>query len=120
MGRGGERVGLALKGVDSEDLNRGFVLITDDSLITSDELDLNAEIISFWASPLREEMVLHIGHWMQFTPCRVESVDFDNDWRLCSLHLSLEKPLVHPRESRVALTHLDGGKLRVVGIAEIT
>ena len=116
----GERVGLALKGVDSEDLDRGYVLTTDDSIQVSEELIVDVEIVRFWPSPLKEGMVLHIGHWMQFIPCRVESVETGEDWRTGSIRVSLEKPIIHPANATIVLTHLDGGKLRVVGKGTIS
>jgi selenocysteine-specific translation elongation factor len=114
----GERVGMALKGVDAEALDRGYVLTNDESLKVDSHMDVNAELIPFWPDPIKEGMVLHIGHWMQFVPCRVESVNIDDDWRRPRLSLTLERPLIHPRQSRIVLTHLDGGKLRVVGTAK--
>lgn len=111
----GERVGIALKGIDADELDRGFVLTSDDSLIMSQSLSVRAELIRFWPTPLTEGMVIHIGHWMQFVPCRVESVSADGDWRKPVLSLALDKPLIHPTKAKALITHLDGGKLRVLG-----
>jgi selenocysteine-specific translation elongation factor len=115
----GERVGLALKGVDSDDLDRGFVITTEDDLSVIEEARVDMEICRFWSSPLKEGMVLHIGHWMQFMPCRVVSVDAGEDWRRGSMTLCLDKELVHPPGAGLVLTYLDGGKLRVVGRARL-
>ena len=105
-------MGLALKGIGSQELDRGSVLTSLD-LRVSDRLEVEADILELWPRPLEEGMVLHLGHWMQFLPCRVEGVD---DHRI---DLSLEKALVHPTGSVALLTHLDGGDLRVVGRAHL-
>ncbi|NYT11026.1 MAG: elongation factor Tu [Methanomassiliicoccales archaeon] len=114
----GERVGMALKGLDADTLDRGYVLSSDGSLRVDQHLEVNAELIRFWPDPIKEGMVLHIGHWMQFVPCKVASVHIDDNWRRPRLSLTLEKPLIHPQQSRIVLTYLDGGKLRVVGTAK--
>ena len=111
----GERVGVALKNINAEELDRGFVLTSNQSMRKSSTLDADAFMVKYWNSPLKEGMVLHIGHWMQFLPCRVERVDVSGDWRKPRLSLRLEKELVHPPGSRAVLMQLDGGKLRVVG-----
>lgn len=114
----GERVGMALKGLEAEALDRGYVLSSDGSMRVDLHMDVNAELIRFWPNPIKEGMVLHIGHWMQFVPCKVESIHIDDDWRRPRLSLTLEKPLIHPQQSRIVLTYLDGGKLRIVGTAK--
>ena len=63
--------------------------------------------------------MLHVGHWMQFLPARLSSVDNGSDWHHPSLTLSLEKELVHPSGANLVLSYLEGGKLRVVGTAKL-
>lgn len=111
----GDRVGLALKGIDAEDLDRGHVLTDDDSLRQDSRVMAAAALVKYWPSPLREGMVVHLGHWMQFLPARVASVEEGPDWRRPRMELVLEKEIVHPPGSRGILCHLDGGKLRVMG-----
>jgi hypothetical protein len=64
-------------------------------------------------------MVLHVGHWMQFEPARIESIGVGGDWRRPELKLMLQKELVYRPGSRAMLTYLEGGKLRVVGWLEL-
>ncbi len=111
----GDRVGLALKNVEVEDLDRGYVLSNDTSLRVEQTIEAEAELVKYWKSPIREGMVLHIGHWMQFLPSRVISARDSGDWRRPTLRIGLEKPLVHEPESTAVLTYLEGGKLRVIG-----
>jgi len=111
----GDRVGLALKNIESEDLDRGFVLTTDPAVQHSNIVTGKAQLVKYWPAPLKEGMVLYAGHWMQFLPTRLEKAVVDGDWRMPTLTLTMEKDLVYIPGARVVLHYLEGGKLRVVG-----
>ena len=115
----GDRVGLALKGVSVSELDRGTVLSNDEKLVRSHKIAARAHLVKYWLNPLREGMVLHIGHWMQFEPARILSVGAGTDWRSPDIVLELEKDLVYPPGSRAVMTYLEGGKLRVVGTLDL-
>jgi hypothetical protein len=68
---------------------------------------------------MKEGMVLHIGHWMQFLPCRVTHVATGSDWRMPTLTLALDTKLVFPPHARAVLHYLEGGKLRVAGTLKL-
>lgn len=110
-----DRVGLALKNIDVEQLDRGHVLTQDDRIQCRSDITAPAELVTYWKAPLKEGMVLHIGHWMQFISARVESVQDSGDFRRPMVKLSLDKPVVYPPGSRAVLMYLEGGKLRVIG-----
>lgn len=111
----GDRTGIALKGIEVDDLDRGTILTNDKSIKSISSFSARAEIVKYWPSPLKEGMVLHIGHWMQFVPARVESVKAEGDWHKPELTLKLDKMLVYRPGVRAVLTYPEGGKLRVVG-----
>jgi selenocysteine-specific translation elongation factor len=111
----GDRVGLALKNIGAEDLDRGFVLSTDPSLKTARSVTAKAALVKYWPAPLKEGMVLYLGHWMQFIPGRVEKSVVTADWRMPELTIALDKDLVWPPGATAVLHYLEGGKLRVVG-----
>jgi selenocysteine-specific translation elongation factor len=111
----GDRVGLALKNIESDDLDRGFVLTNDPAIKHATTISGKAQLIKYWPAPLREGMVLYAGHWMQFLPTRIEKITTDGDWRMPTITLTMEKALVYPPDARVVLHYLEGGKLRVVG-----
>ncbi|MCX6653064.1 MAG: EF-Tu/IF-2/RF-3 family GTPase [Methanomassiliicoccales archaeon] len=119
MAVSGDRVGLSLKGVDSDELDRGFVLTNQSDMRCDLMIKGKAELIRFWPTPLKEGMVVHLGHWMQFIPARVVGVENGADWRRPMLELSLEKEVVHPPGARGVLMHMEGGKLRIVGTVEL-
>ena len=115
----GDRVGLALKGVAVSELDRGTVLSNDERLIVRHEITARAHLVKYWLNPLKEDMVVHIGHWMQFEPARILSVGPDTDWRNPEIKLELQKDLVYPPGSRAIMTYLEGGKLRVIGTLDL-
>jgi selenocysteine-specific translation elongation factor len=111
----GDRVGLALRNIESEDLDRGFVLTSDPAIKFATTISGTARLVKYWSSPLKEGMVLYAGHWMQFLPVRLEKVMVDGDWRMPALTLTMEKALVYAPGARIVLHYLEGGKLRIVG-----
>jgi selenocysteine-specific translation elongation factor len=115
----GDRVGLALKGIDAEEMDRGFVLSNQEDIKCEASVITDASLVKYWPSPLKEGMVVHIGHWMQFLPARVVMVDNGSDWRKPRLELVFEKELAHPPGARGVICYLDGGKLRVVGTVSL-
>jgi selenocysteine-specific translation elongation factor len=115
----GDRVGLALKNIEPEDLDRGFVLTSDPAIRSATTVSGKAQLVKYWPAPLKEGMVLYAGHWMQFLPTRLENSVVDGDWRMPILTLTMEKALVYPPGARVVLHYLEGGKLRVVGFLTI-
>lgn len=112
----GDRVGLALKGIEPQDLDRGYVLSASPEITSSTTIHGRAALVRYWASPLKEGMVLHAGHWMQFIPARVAYIDNSGDWRKPVITLRTETELVYYPGDRIILHYLDGGKLRVAGI----
>jgi selenocysteine-specific translation elongation factor len=111
----GERVGLALKNVEVSDLERGTVLTGNGSLQVADSWEAEAQLAKYWGMPLKEGMVIHLGHWMQFVPARIASIGYNGDPKRPRLTIKSEKPLVYPPGDRAVLAYLEGGKLRVAG-----
>ena len=110
-----DRVGLALKNVEVQDVYRGSVLTNDPSVKTSKTIEAQASLVKYWQTPLKVGMVLHLGHWMQFLNCKVEAVADAPDWRKPTVTLALEKEIVHYSGDQAVLTYLENGKLRVAG-----
>ncbi|MDR0335373.1 MAG: translation elongation factor 1 alpha-related protein [Methanomassiliicoccaceae archaeon] len=114
-GSRGDHVGLALRGIESERLDRGYVLTTDNSVKVTKTVRDNAGLVKYWPAPLKEGMVMHIGHWMQMVPCRIVSADNGSDWRSPAVELELTEEIIHRPGDDGIMMYLEGGKLRVVG-----
>jgi len=115
----GDRVGLALKNIDSDELDRGSVLTNDPSIKQDTSFESTAKLVKFWPSPLKEGMVMHLGHWMQFVPARIVSVADAGNWREPRVTFELEKELVHLPGGSAVLCYLEGGKLRIAGTVKL-
>jgi selenocysteine-specific translation elongation factor len=111
----GDRVGLALKGVEAEDLDRGYILSASADIRCSLEITGIMNIIPYWPEPLKDQMILYAGHWMQFLPCRVHDISVTGDWHSPRVTLVFEKELVFRPGSTIVLHYLEGEKLRIVG-----
>jgi selenocysteine-specific translation elongation factor len=109
----GDRVGLALKNIANDDLDRGIVLTNDDGITCSSKLTGTIHLSKYFRTPLKQGTVIHLGHWMQLVPARIDTVEpVDGGLRVA---LTLEKPLVHGKGESAVATCLEGGKLRVAG-----
>ncbi len=115
----GDRVGLALKNVDVEDLDRGTVLTNDPAIKSSTAIKTQAALIKYWTTPIKAGMVMHVGHWTQFITAKVESATETDDPKKPALTLTLDKPLVHRPNDKAVLMYLEGAKLRVAGTVEL-
>ncbi len=116
----GDRVGLAMKNVEVTDVDRGVVLTNDSTIKTSKTLKVKASLVKYWQMPMKEGMVVHVGHWMQFLNSKIEAVSDEGDWRKPTLTLTLEKELVYRPGDKAVLIYLEGGKLRVAGTIELS
>jgi selenocysteine-specific translation elongation factor len=103
----GDRVGLALKNVESEELKRGDV-ITTENLSMSQEIKIELRKNRYWKGEVKDNTVFHIGHWMQFLPARMKD-DVVHAY----------KPLVYGGHARMLVTHLDAGIPRIVGVGVV-
>ncbi len=111
----GDRVGLALKNIEATEFDRGFVLTKDQAIKADSTITGSASIVKFWKLPIKEGMVIHIGHWMQFITTRVTNVEEGEDAQHPIITLTLEQKIIHRAGSKAVLMYLDGGKLRVIG-----
>jgi len=115
----GDHVGLALRGIESDELDRGYVLTTDPSVKMTKKVVGKAELIKYWPSPLKEGMVLHLGHWMQMVPCRISGIENGNDFRNPNLTIEVDSEVIHKPNDTAVMMYLEGGKLRIVGSVKL-
>lgn len=101
-------------------MDRGTVLTNDPAIKSSKTLKTKAMLVKYWQMPMKEGMVVHVGHWMQFLNSKVDAVSDEGDWRKPILTLTLEKELVYRPGDKAVLMYLEGGKLRVAGTIELT
>ncbi len=105
------RVGLALKGVKSEELERGMIL-SDGDLKVSDEITINMK----WNPYSKKEVAVgegyQIGIGLQTISCKVMEKEGN------TIKLKLLKPAVYESGEKAVL--LDGSaKIRILGVSEL-
>ncbi|MCW4023375.1 MAG: EF-Tu/IF-2/RF-3 family GTPase [Candidatus Bathyarchaeota archaeon] len=110
-----DRVGLALKNIKIDDIDRGTVLTNDPEIKTTKTINAPASLVKYWQTPIKTGMVLHIGYWMQVLNCTVEAVNDQLDKHNPTITLSLDKEIIHRPNDTAVLMYLEGGKLRVMG-----
>ena len=104
----GDHVGLALKGIESDELDRGYVITTDPSVKMTDYFNGIVEYNRFWKNPLKEGMMIHVGHWMQMVPAHVSAA-------ADRVSLEFDGKIIHKPGDEAVAMYLEGGKLRVIG-----
>lgn len=115
----GDRVGCALKDIEADVLDRGYVLTTNPAIIHKTELVGKAKLVKYWPSAFKEQMVVSLGHWMQFLSARVTAVDNGDDWHNPTLTIELETPIIFKPGDTAVIHYLDGGKLRIAGTVQL-
>lgn len=115
----GDRVGCALKDIEADDLDRGFVLTTDPAVKHTNTITAKAHLVRYWPAELKDQMVISLGHWMQFLSARITAVDNSSDWHNPTLTIEVETPLVYKPGDHAVIHYLDGGKLRIVGTLDL-
>jgi selenocysteine-specific translation elongation factor len=115
----GDRIGVALKGVETDDLPRGTVVTNDKSLKNTQKINGEAILNPFWSINPHIGMVIQIGYWMQFNLARISELEVNQNVKSMKLTLELDKPLTHKSGDTAGLMYIDGGKLRVMGHLKI-
>ena len=107
----GSRVGLALKGITTDELERGMILSNGD-LEVSDEISLNIRWNPFMQKEVKVGEEYQIICGLQAVSCKV--IEREND----KITLKLKKPIVYEKGEKIVL--LDGSaKIRILGVGEL-
>lgn len=114
----GDRVGLALKNIESDDLDRGFVLSSVPRSRHGRTLKHRRPWSNTGRHPSRRGRCSTSG-----TGCSSSRFGWSGagrrNWRRPTLTLALEKDLVYLPGDTAVLHYLEGGKLRIAGHNEL-
>lgn len=116
----GDHVGLSLKGVANDEVDRGHVLAPDGSMEARAEKDtvkLTVSCSKFFKAGVNNDAILYLALGMQFCPMRVKYGQVVPG-ASGSIDALLQKPLAYDRGQRGVLFSLDAGQ-RVVGPAVV-
>ncbi len=113
----GARVGLALKGIEVADLERGVVFAPAGSLGVPEKLEMGFAVSKYWKGLVRSEMVLHAACGLQIVPARVDEVAGEGlrPGTTGNIVLRFEKPLACEPGDRIIGLDLDSKGLRIAG-----
>lgn len=117
----GDHVGLALKNIENDDLDRGFVLAPAGSLQVAEigsTIKLRVGVTPFFKPGIKSEGVYHIGHGWQFISARAK-----NDLapgKEGEVTFELAKAMAYAPGDRVVLSNLDNAGQRIVGHGTIS
>lgn len=116
----GDHVGLALKNVENDDLDRGQVLAPEGSLQTADagkSIDMKVSVTPFFRPGIKAEGVYHVAAGWQLVSARAKSeLGAGKDG---TITFELGQPLAYAPGERVLLVNLDNAAQRIVGHATI-
>ena len=114
--RTGDHVGLALKNIESDDLDRGFVLAPEGSMSVAEAgttVTMKCAVTPFFKPGIKTEAVYQIGHGWQMVPARAKG-DLAAG-KEGAVTFELTKPLAYVPGDRVVLVNLDNAAQRIVG-----
>jgi selenocysteine-specific translation elongation factor len=111
----GNRVGLAMKGVEPEDVGRGTILAEDGVLSVKNSLDLTVTLSKFWKGILKNGMVVHAASGLQFIPGTITMEGELKGGQAGKIHIELETPMALSPTDSVIICWLESAGSRVAG-----
>jgi selenocysteine-specific translation elongation factor len=113
----GARVGLALKGIEVSDLERGVIFAPAGSLKVPEKLVMDFAVSRYWKGTVRKDMVLHAACGLQIVPARVEAAAGEGigPGATGRVTLKFEKLLACEAGDRIVGLDLDSKGLRIAG-----
>jgi selenocysteine-specific translation elongation factor len=115
----GSRVGLAMKGVEPEDIGRGTILAEAGILTVKKGLDLTIHVNKFWKGALKNGTVVHSACGMQFIPGTIAMEGELKAGQSGKVHVELETPMALSPSDAVVICWLESGGSRVVGKGQL-
>lgn len=116
----GDHVGLALKNIENDDMDRGNILAPDGTLSVADtgtSLTLKVSVTPFFKPGIKNDGVYHLAHGWQMANCRAKG-DLAAG-KEGAVTFELAKPLAYAPGDRVVLVNLDNANQRIVGYGTI-
>ncbi|MDO9537171.1 MAG: EF-Tu/IF-2/RF-3 family GTPase [Thermoplasmata archaeon] len=111
----GNRVGLAMKGVEPEDIGRGTILAEEGVLTVKDSLDLTVSVNKFWKGTLKNGMVVHAASGLQFVSGTITMDGELKAGQSGKIQIKLETPMALADTDFIVICWLDAVGSRVVG-----
>ena len=105
------RVGLSVKGISPDDVQRGDMLCTADSITTSQEITLDYHQNAFFKGELTENQMFLVNIGLQIRPAKIISLN--------PMKLSLGKPAIFEKNDICVVLKPESQTIRIVGSGKI-
>ena len=105
------RVGLSVKGISPNDVQRGDMLCTADSITTSQEITLDYHQNAFFKGELTENQMFLVNIGLQIRPAKIISLN--------PMKLSLGKPAIFEKNDICVVLKPESQTIRIVGSGKI-
>ncbi|MDE1842505.1 MAG: elongation factor Tu [Thaumarchaeota archaeon] len=106
------RVGLAVKGITPDDVQRGDVLCMPNVVQTSQEIEIDYVQSKFFKDKISENQMFLVSIGLQIRPVKIVS--------LTPMKLSLGKPVVYEKGDICVILKPESASIRIVGSGKIT
>lgn len=106
------RVGLAVKGVVPDDVQRGDVLCMPNALQVSQEIEIDYTQSKFFKDKISENQMFLVSIGLQIRPVKIASLN--------PMKLSLGKPIVYEKGDTCVILKPESTSVRIVGSGKIT
>jgi len=105
------RVGLAVKGIVPDDVQRGDILCIQDSIMVSQEIELDYTANRFFKEKIAENQTFLVSIGLQIRPAKVTSID--------PMKLALGKPVAYEKGEICVILKPESASIRIVGSGKI-
>jgi len=105
------RVGLAVKGVTPDDIQRGDILCLPDTVLISQEIELDYVQNKFFKDNLAENQMFLVSVGLQIRPAKITSLN--------PMKLSLGKPTTYEKGDVCVIIKPESTSIRIVGSGKI-
>ncbi|MDE1725536.1 MAG: elongation factor Tu, partial [Thaumarchaeota archaeon] len=106
------RVGLAVKGITPDDVQRGDVLCMPNVVQTSQEIEIDYVQSKFFKDKISENQMFLVSIGLQIRPVKIVS--------LTPMKLSLGKPIAYEKGDICVILKPESASIRIVGSGKIT
>ncbi|MBM3229911.1 hypothetical protein FJZ26_05745 [Candidatus Parvarchaeota archaeon] len=114
----GSRVGLALKGLDAGEIERGCVLAPPGSIKCAKKFTLKAKISKFYRDEIKSPDQIFASCCMSYKPIRVLGIERSGQEATISAETVNDAQMAFPPGAKVVLAKPEG-KMRIIGSASI-
>ena len=105
------RVGLAVKGIVPDDVQRGDILCMPDCIMVSQEIELDYTANKFFKDKIAENQTFLVSIGLQIRPAKVTSID--------PMKLALGKPAAYEKGEVCVILKPESASIRIVGSGKI-